>query len=149
MDRVEVRGPRGTAAGLRLTLRELEPLAGARTSGLLPLDGARVAGQEGRAAELGAVHAIGLDQRPGDAELQGAGPAGRLAAGGGRRDVARAEGGGGLEGPLDVAHERRRREVTPEGAPVHVPLAGARRQVHASRGGLAAAGGLRAVFGLA
>ena len=97
---------------------------------------------------IGPVLAIGLDQRAGDAELEGAGLARLTAAVHVRLHVERAEGVGGLERTLDVEHERRPREVIPEGPAVHVPLAGAGGQVHPRHGGLAAAGGLPAILGL-
>ena len=130
-----------------LPLAELEPLSGARTAGLLALDGARIARQEPGRPQLGPVQAVGLHQRPRDAVPERARLPRLAAAVHVRRDVEGAEGVGGGERLLDVLHQRGPREVVAEGAAVDVPLARAGRQVHTGDAGLAPAHRLPPEFG--
>ena len=61
-----LRGSLRSASTTALALAELEPLPRARPARLLPLDRARIAGQQSRGPELGPVRTIGLHQRPRD-----------------------------------------------------------------------------------
>ncbi len=90
---------------VRLPLAELESLPCSRTTGLLSLDRARIAGHEAGGPELEPVLAIGLDERPGDAMPQGAGLSGLPATGHVRLYVERTEGVGCGEGLLNVLHQ--------------------------------------------
>src|SRR3954470_8080456 len=87
-----------------LTLRELEPLAGLRTTRLLALDGAGVTRQQPERAELGAVAFVDLHERAGDRETEGTGLAGVAAAIDIRLDVITPEGIGRHERLLDGRH---------------------------------------------
>ena len=88
--------------------------------------------------------AIGLDQRARDGVPQGASLAGLPAAVHERAHIERAERVGRGERLLDVLHQRGPREVVAQRAAVHVPLAGAGREVDARNARLAAANGLPA-----
>src|SRR5258705_13723135 len=63
----------------RLPLRELEPLPRSRPSVLLPLDGARVAGQESRLLQVRAELRILLPPGPAEALAEEVGLAGEAA----------------------------------------------------------------------
>src|SRR5690606_9584559 len=130
-------------------LAELEPLAGTRLARLLALDRARIPRQEAVGPELGTVLLVGAHQRPGNGQAERAGLAGLSPPVHVRLHVERTERIGGREGLLDVLHQRRAREVVSERAAVHVPLAGAGRQVDAGDTGLAAAHGLPPELGSA
>ena len=114
------------------------------TARLLALDRPRIAGQQSGRPELGAVHPVGLDQRPGDRHAHRAGLAGLAAAVHVRLHVEGAQGVGGGERLLDVLDQRRTGEVVTQRAAVDVPLAGAGGEVDAGDAGLAAAHGLPA-----
>src|SRR5690606_10081060 len=62
-----------------LPLRELEPLAGPGTTGLLALHHSGIASEQAGSAQLGAVLLVGLAQRPGNGVAHRAGLAGDTA----------------------------------------------------------------------
>src|SRR5690606_27528154 len=98
---------------------------------------------------LGAVLLVRVHQGPGNGQAERTGLAGLPAAIHMRLHIERPARVGGREGLLDVLHQRRAREVVSEGAAVHVPLAGAGREIDAGHAGLAAAHGLPPELGSA
>src|SRR3954471_22827142 len=112
-----------------LPLTELEPLPRARTAGLLPLDGPRVAGHQSSGSQLGPMLAIGLDQGPRNGVPKGPGLPRLAAAVHMGFHIEGAERVGGGERLLDVLHQRRTGKVISQGTSVDVPLAGAGSEI--------------------
>src|SRR5262249_1660755 len=122
------------------TLRELEALARTRLAVLLALFHARIAREEALGLEGGTQVGVGLDEGARDPVADGAGLAGRAAAGdidprvelGGRFRLVQRGGGGNAQ--------RFRRKIVVERAAIDRDLAAAVRESDARNGGLAAAG---------
>src|SRR3972149_4736439 len=125
-----------------LPLRELEPLAGSRTSRLLALHRARVAGQQPGRAQLRAVHLIRLAERPRDRVAHGPCLAADTSNIDMRHDIERAQGISGRERLLDVLDQRRPGEIIAKRTAIDIPLAGPRREVDTRDAGLAPPNGL-------
>src|SRR3990167_7686239 len=128
------------ATGRLLTFRPLEALARSLLAVLLALLHPRVAGEQAAAAELGFQLGVGQGQGPRQAHPHRARLAGAAAAA--DADVGVVRVGGADEAkrlagmlPPGVAHKK-----LVELAPVYADLAGARAQVDAGYGSLAAAG---------
>src|SRR5580765_2951722 len=120
------------------TLRELEPRPGSSLAVLLALLHPRVAGQEAFLLELLAELQVVLGQRAGDAVADGAGLAGRAAAGDRDLDVEPLGRLRGEERLLDDHLQDVVGEVIVEGALVDRDRAGAGNEPDASHRGLAA-----------
>src|SRR5687768_11958936 len=127
---------------MMLALRELEALAGLRTTRLLAFDLARVAREQAEVTQLPLVRLVDLDERTRDREPQRARLTGHPATVQVCAHVVPAERVGGRERLLDRRHQRRPRKVVTERAPVDVPLAGTRLDVHAAHRFLAAPDGM-------
>src|SRR4029453_1595189 len=127
---------------LLLAFAEREALARASQSVLLPFLHTRVRGEQPVLLQLPAELRVELDERPGDAQPDGAGLAVHPAAGDGGEHVELVTRFREHQGPSDLGPQRVGREIVAELAMVHGnrPLAGAKE--HAGRGRLAATGGV-------
>src|SRR5215217_6661143 len=115
-----------------LPLRELEPLPRLRTTGLLALDRACVAGEQAKVAQLATVRLVDLHQRARDGESERTGLTGLTTTGHVGLHVVLAEPVGCRERLLDRGHQCGTRKVVTERPPIDVPLAAAGLEVHAA-----------------
>src|SRR6185312_887990 len=122
-----------------LTLRELEPLAGLRTTRLLALDRTRITREQAEITKLAAVRLVDLHERARHRETKRAGLAGVATAVDVRLHVIAAERIGRHERLLNGRDVRRAREIIAQRAAIHVPLARTGLQEHTAHRFLPAA----------
>src|SRR5687768_8799699 len=131
---VEVRSPLSTSStsstSTTLSLTKLEPLSRFRPSRLLPLDRPRVAREQAEIAQLPPVCLIEPYECASHGEAQRARLTAHAAAIDARPHVEAPERVSGGKWLLDRRDQRRPREVITERAPVDVPFARARLQIH-------------------
>ena len=125
----------------RLTLRELEALAGTRLTGFLALLHAAVTRHAAGLLERGAEIRVGFDQRTGQSVADGTGLTGNAATLREHDNVGRGKVvAGDRDRLLEIVAERLRGDVGLEGFAVDGPFALAFNERNARDGGFAAAG---------